>query len=149
MQTEHFQSDGTRFGADVMPIKDMPEGGSDADFTVINEQVLLRGSRSQSSGVRSFPYREVCPETGVRDMEPVTIGPEGRLYSFSTVHVSATRLVPYTVGYVDFPDGVRVLAQVRANEAELNILACNAPVVLRAEGAEWYVIPLPSQGADK
>src|SRR3546814_10819332 len=47
------------------------------------------------------------------DFQCVEVGPEGVLYSFSTVHVSSSQPVPYTIGYVDFPGDVRVLAKVR------------------------------------
>lgn len=49
----------------------------------------------------------------------------GRLYSWSTVHVSATRATPYTLGYVDLDGGSRVLAVLDGNPEALRI---GAPV---------------------
>ena len=49
----------------------------------------------------------------------------GRLYSWSTVHVSASRATPYTLGYVNLDDGSRVLALLDGNPGELRI---GAPV---------------------
>ena len=109
---------------------------SRVDFLHQDGQVLLCGSQSTSSGSMAFPARAVCQMTGTLDMEPITFGPNGVLYSYSTIHVSSNRPVPYTIGYVDFPNGLRVLAQVRDMPANL---PCDAPVTLKADGADWWV----------
>ena len=138
---------GDTLGNALRPFQDLEsqDGGADAavtptegDFVVRDGQVLLRGSRSASSGVEAFPARPICPQTGARDMEPALFGPHGTLYSFSTVHVSATRAVPYTLGYVDFPSGLRAFAHVRAVQEDLR---CDMPVTLRAEEGVWWVEP--------
>ena len=122
---------------ELRPFADLqPDAGG--DHTVRDGAVMLRGARSASSGVEAFPARPICPETGARDMEPALFGPDAVLYAFSTVHVSATRPVPYTLGYVDFPSGLRALAHVRAAPGALR---CDLPVRLRAEGAEWWAEP--------
>lgn len=128
--------------AHVAPFPDLspdPEG----DFVIRDGAVLLRGARSASSGVEAFPARPICPETGARDMEPALFGPDAVLYAFSTVHVSATRAVPYTLGYIDFPSGLRAFTLVRAGGAALH---CDQPVTLRAEGRAWWAEP--AEGAE-
>ncbi|VCU68004.1 hypothetical protein PIGHUM_00050 [Pigmentiphaga humi] len=110
----------------------------DAQFLVRDGQTMLKGSVSRSSGRAAFPERETCLVTGARDMEPATFGPRGTLYSFSTVHVSASRPTPYTIGYVDLDDDVRVLAEVRAPAGELS---CDLPVVLANDGQSWFAVP--------
>jgi uncharacterized OB-fold protein len=102
-------------------------------------EILLVGSQSASSGVRTYPPRSICPDTGARDMQPFMIGPNGTLYAFSEVQVSSSRPTPYMIGYVDFPQGVRVLADVRTSDPAA--LACDMPVILRAEGGGWFVSP--------
>jgi uncharacterized OB-fold protein len=77
-------------------------------------------------------------------MEPMSFGPRGTLYSYSTVHISASRKVPYTIGYVDFDNGVRVLAQI---DADPSTLACDLPVEVRAEADRWFVVPVAQGGA--
>lgn len=69
----------------------------------------------------------------------VEVGPQGVLYSFSTVHVSSSWPVPYTIGYVDFPGDVRVLARVRGPD---HALRCDCVVRLASEGSEWFVEPV-------
>ncbi len=98
--------------------------------------VFLVGARSTSSGVPVFPPRRTCPETGATDMETALFGPGGTLYAFSTVHVSARQDTPYTIGYVDLPEGLRVLAQLRGGP-----WACDQPVLLRGDDMSWWVEP--------
>lgn len=126
-------------GEAVAPLADLRDrDASDplADVARDGDRVLLRGARSLSSGVPAFPARPICSRTGARDMRPETFGPEGTLYSFSTVHVSASRAVPYTLGYVDFPDGLRALALVRGEG-----LRCDMAVRLAADAEGWWVEP--------
>jgi DUF35 OB-fold domain, acyl-CoA-associated len=130
---------GAQFTADALPIKDLTHSDH-VPFEICNGVVLLKGSVSRSSGSLTFPASTVCLETGARDMEPINFGPRGNLYSFSVVHVSATRPTPYIIGYVDFENGLRVLAEVRTNmPAEL---VCDMPVELRADDEQWFVSPV-------
>jgi uncharacterized protein len=73
--------------------------------------------------------------------EPDTAGPAcatGRLYSWSTVHVSASRPVPYTLGYVDLEDGLRVLALLDGDTSELRM---DGPVRLVTRHGELTFAP--------
>ena len=137
MPLDHSASTGAAVHAALHPIADLSHSTGNP-FTHIDGQVLLRGSQSRSSKSKAFPARETCLETGARDMEELLFGPTGTLYSFSTVHVSATRSVPYLIGYIDFPNGVRVLAQLEGKETDFQ---CDQPVELRAEGDRWFAIP--------
>jgi|GEM_PF-602545 len=134
---------GAGFAGDALPFDDLREP-RDPPFVVREGVVYLRGSKSRSSGSQAFPERRVCLDTGACDMEPFLFGPRGTLYSYTTVHVSSSRSVPYTLGYVDFPNGVRVLAHVRESGTGVPA-ACDQPVELRAEGASWYVVPVAAR----
>lgn len=136
---------GAGFGDDALPFRDLAEGVRRPAFEVQADTVMLRGSRSRSSGSLAFPEREVCLKTGARDMEPVLFGPRGTLYSYSTVHVSSSRPTPYTIGYVDFPNGVRVLANIDVPSDMTDKLACDTTVELRAHGERWFVVPVGTQ----
>lgn len=131
MPKSQQSSAGEAVDTTVEPFADLT--GDSVPFEVDGEVVRLIGSISASSKVKAFPARAVCPETGARDMEPMLFGPEAMLYSFSTVHVSASREVPYTLGYIDFPEGIRTLAIIRGAE-----LRCDMPVVLKSDGQDWW-----------
>lgn len=139
MSNTQIVTGGTGYSDDALPLKDLQETPR-IPFVIENGQVRLRGSKSRSSGSMAFPEREVCLESGKRDMEPFLFGPEGVLYSFTTIHLSSTRPTPYTLGYVDFPNGVRVLAHVHTEDGGPAI-ACDQPVALRADGDAWFVVP--------
>ena len=110
------------------------------DFKITANGIYLIGSRSESSGSLAFPQRVFCQVTGARDMQAIEFGPRGVLYSYSEIHVSSTRKTPYTLGYVDFEIGLRVLARVRSTEAQ--VLRCDMPVTLCADKDSWWVQPL-------
>ncbi|RVT86645.1 hypothetical protein DXV76_00725 [Rhodobacteraceae bacterium CCMM004] len=122
---------------ELQPFADL-EGAGHRSFRVEGGSTCIVGSRSAGSGVTCYPARTVCPETGARDMQPAEFGPHAVLYSFATVHVSVTRDVPYTIGYIDFPSGLRTLAHVRRQGDDL---ACDMPVVLKSDATSWWVEP--------
>lgn len=115
------------------------------DFIVVDGVVKLIASRSASSDSLAFPQRSICQVTGARDMSAEHVGPHGSLYSFSTVHISATRETPYTLGYVDFEGGLRVLAEVRG--ASPDALSCDLSVTLASDGTRWWVEPFSAGSA--
>jgi uncharacterized OB-fold protein len=50
-------------------------------------------------------------------MEKVKLSSRGKLYSYSIVQVAPKRfLPPYTLGYIDLPEGVRVLGQMTTTD---------------------------------
>lgn len=125
----------------VMPFGDLESGSAGnplADFEMIGGETFLRGARF-ASGVPAYPRRPLCPETGQSEQVEELFGPRGTLYSYSIVHVSNTRDVPYAIGYVDFPSGLRVLAIIRIPAG--CALACDGPVVLQSDGNCWWVEP--------
>ena len=130
---------GAAIGADALPFKDLAETAT-PDFEVGDAGVKLLGSISRSTGTVYFPARQVSQEGGKRDLSPLAFGPAGRLYSYSTVHLSSTRPTPYTIGYVDFDNGARVLAELRSDSPAQ--LGCDIDVELRAEADQWFVVPV-------
>lgn len=73
----------------------------------------LLGSRCRTCGANFYPRRQVCSGCLGDDFEPVRFGREGTLYTFSIVRQSTPAFeVPYALGYVDFPEGVRIMGQI-------------------------------------
>ena len=119
---------GENASIEALPISDL-----DADlpaFVVLDGVTYLLCTLT-ADGRRSFPHTDGA--------QRVEVGPEGVLYSFSTVHVSSSQPVPYTIGYVDFPGDVRVLAKVRGPH---HALRCDGVVRLASEASEWFVEPV-------
>ena len=71
----------------------------------------LRAGRCRECGALSFPSATVCANCLSENIEPTTLARDGVLYSYSIVHRAPRGWrVPYALGYVDLPEGIRVLA---------------------------------------
>lgn len=96
--------------------------------------VRLRGVQCADCGMKVFPATEVCPGCLSTSLRELTLGGEGRLYSYTTVHVAPPGWqTPYVVGYVDTPEGVRLFGKVkvRAGAGEQQALRVDMPVGVR------------------
>lgn len=111
------------------PISDLD--ATDLPAFVVRDGATFLLCALTAQGRRSFPYTDGA--------QRVEVGPEGVLYSFSTVHISSSQPVPYTIGYVDFSGDVRVLAKVRGPH---HALRCDGVVRLASEGSDWFVEPV-------
>lgn len=86
------------------------------------DHVRLLASRCRSCGQTAFPPKAFCHACGSEDLERFELSEEGVLYTYSEVH-AAPRIfkTPYLVGYVDFPEGVRVFGQIDAPHGSVAI----------------------------
>lgn len=101
----------------------------------------LAGGRCKACAALSFPRAEVCTECLSLEVEEAALSSEGRLYSFSVVHQAPKGWkVPYALGYVDLPEGVRVLAHI---DAPLDAIAIDQSVKL-----SFGVVATDVSGAD-
>ncbi|MFH1646443.1 MAG: OB-fold domain-containing protein [Chloroflexota bacterium] len=74
----------------------------------------LLGARCRACGQVIFPPAETCPDCLGKDLETVRLGAGGKLYSYTIVHMKAEHFTPpYTVGWIELPEGVRVFGQIR------------------------------------
>lgn len=92
------------------------------------------GSRCADCGRSAFPAARVCRDCLSANQKPKVLTDHGTLYSYSTVHVASGRDVPYSVGYVDLADGVRILGPLDIPEDEI---ACDLPVRLTKGTTAW------------
>jgi uncharacterized OB-fold protein len=90
----------------------------DGYFTVPDDPAdppRLLGSRCTACGEHFFPRRHVCARCLAEGCEDVLLGPRGRLWTWTYVHVPLfakkdARVDAYGVGQVDLPEGPRVQA---------------------------------------
>jgi uncharacterized OB-fold protein len=85
----------------------------------------LLGSRCAACGEVFFPRRVVCARCLARGCEDVTLGPRGRLWTFTWCHLplfgSRRSDGGYGVGQVDLPEGPRVQAVLAGARDRLRI----------------------------
>lgn len=92
----------------------------------------LLGSRCRSCGAHFFPVREACSGCLSDDLETIGFSTEGTLYTYSVVRQSTPAFeVPYALGYVDFPEGVRIMGQISG--CEFDEIRIGMPMVLSLE----------------
>lgn len=71
-------------------------------------------------GFREFPASDTCPQCLAPNPPALTLSSAGTLYSYSTVHIAPPGWqVPYVIGYVDLPEGVRVFGKVAGEASAL------------------------------
>lgn len=91
----------------------------------------LHGSRCSDCAVATYPAGPACPRCG-GPAEPVVLSGTGTLWTWTVQRYApksppyvppASGFTPFTVGYVELPEGVRVLAtlDIRPEEAEIGM----------------------------
>ncbi len=90
------------------------------------EAPRLLGSRCPACGEHFFPRRMVCAKCLHEGCDDVLLGPHGRLWTWTYVHVPlfAKRdavVSAYGVGQVDLPEGPRVQSILLGERDELSI----------------------------
>lgn len=89
-------------------------------FSVDSEgRVRLVAGYSKESDNWTFPKYLADPVSFSDEVEERLLSPTGELHSFTVVRRSMPEFpVPYALALVDFPEGVRVMAQVETNDPE-------------------------------
>ncbi len=82
-------------------------------------RAYLIGNRCEKCGQVFFPSRAFCFQCSGAKMETIKLGSRGTLYSFTTSHMPSTHfLPPYTVGWIDLAEGIRILAPLKKTEGQ-------------------------------
>lgn len=101
---------------------------ADTLFTWPAETPELLGSRCRRCGEHTFPAQQGCRACSASDSETVSLGNRGTLWTWTIQgflpktpyagQESAAEFVPYGVGYVEMPCGLRVEARLKPNTPE-------------------------------
>lgn len=89
----------------------------------------LEAGKCKKCGAVAFPNRLICPECKGRDFDPVELSRNGKLITYTVIHVSPSKFndqVPYAVGIVELNDNVRLLCQI--SDCDVNALKTRIPV---------------------
>jgi uncharacterized OB-fold protein len=99
------------------------------DWVATAAGLVLVGGECVECGRKFFPVKQCCPGCGGDQVSAIQLARSGNLYSYSVIH-SAPRgfKVPYSVGFVDLEDGVRVFGQIDGDPAELELDGLMEPV---------------------
>lgn len=73
----------------------------------------LIGGKCRKCGKYTFPKYLACPYCFSDEIDDAPLSKTGKLHSYTVVRRSMPEfVVPYGLGLVDFPEGVRVMAQI-------------------------------------
>lgn len=85
-------------------------------FSTAPQPHLIAG-RCKACGKYTFPKYYACPFCFSEELQDASLSPVGKLHSFTIVRRSLPDYpVPYGLGLVDFPEGVRVMAQIESDD---------------------------------
>jgi uncharacterized OB-fold protein len=80
-------------------------------FVMDAEGGKLLGNKCKSCGRLYFPKVQFCFECFSKDLEEIVLSRRGKLYTYTTCYYPSAHFpAPYTIGFVDLTDGVRVFA---------------------------------------
>ena len=126
----------------------MPASVDPRRLRITNEagtQGTLIGFRCRECGVTVFGPATFCQSCTSFEVEPVDLGGEGALYSYTIVRIPPAGWpgeVPYILGQVELPAGPQVLAEVIG--CEQHDLSIGMPVELAIQS-----VPAQEGGDDK
>lgn len=82
----------------------------------------LNAQKCLNCGALLYPPKKLCPKCrSDRHLQEKPVGPYGTLFTYSVVRIGPppyTGMTPYAIGYVDLDDGIRVFAQIAADDLE-------------------------------
>ncbi|WP_228000087.1 Zn-ribbon domain-containing OB-fold protein [Nocardia australiensis] len=82
-----------------------------AMFAETDRGPVLAGQRCRDCGKVAFPRKRVCPNCFGETLDEQLLSTTGVLHTFTCTHVGAPHLPkPYLLGFVDVPEGVRLLS---------------------------------------
>lgn len=84
--------------------------------------VHLLCGRCTDCGAENFPRAVVCSACLSENIDSFDLSGHGTLYAFSVIHQGPRHwTVPYAVGYVDFPGGLRIFGHLKGPFEDLAI----------------------------
>jgi uncharacterized OB-fold protein len=111
----------------------------------------LIAGKCGACGALSFPKAAVCSQCLSQDLSTAHLSTEGRLYAFAVVHQAPKGwTVPYTLGYVDLPEGLRVLAHIEGKPSmDASVRLATGPVGTDTDGGALLSYVFTTAGGDR
>ena len=77
----------------------------------------LLGMHCKSCNAKFFPVNAMCLFCLSESVEKIPLSSVGILYSYSFIHIAPKQWkVPYGIGYVDLPEGIRIFGKLETTE---------------------------------
>jgi len=83
-------------------------------FEEVSGKWSLVGCRCKQCEKIIYPCREVCLNCLSEAMERFYLSRDGKLYSFTIVHMPSEHFKPpYAIGWIELPEGIRIFSPIR------------------------------------
>ena len=83
----------------------------------------LLGQKCASCGYVAYPRKRVCPRCFSEDLHEHYLSKRGVLHTFTFTHLGPARFnAPYGMGFVDLPEGIRLLGLIDHPASECDSL---------------------------
>lgn len=80
-------------------------------FASVSDGHGLRAQQCADCGKMAFPCKRVCPACFGEDLDERVLGTSGTLHTWTETHLGAPHLPsPYLLGFVDLPEGIRLMS---------------------------------------
>jgi uncharacterized OB-fold protein len=105
-------------------------------------QGKLMGGKCKRCGAVHLPPRPVCIKCFSKEFEWVEIPPNGKLLTYTIIHVAPTQfqsMAPYTVGIIQLDNGLKIPGIIRDAAAEEIKIGMNLKVIFDSsvEPSQW------------
>jgi uncharacterized OB-fold protein len=105
-------------------------------------QGKLMGGKCKRCGAVHLPPRPVCSKCFSKEFEWVEIPPNGKLLTYTIIHVAPTQfqsMAPYTVGIIQLDNGLKIPGIIRDAAAEEIKIGMNLKVIFDSsvEPSQW------------
>ena len=81
----------------------------------IPQRFRLEAEKCNNCGYIAFPPRLICPECGQKSFQMLQLQPEGKILTYTIIHVAADAFstqTPFAVAIIETKEGARLTAQV-------------------------------------
>lgn len=79
--------------------------------------ISLVAYKCTSCGKVAFPKTDYCVSCLNKEMKEIELSRRGKLYSYTTTYYPVSRFKPpHSIGFIDLPEGVRILAPLAASD---------------------------------
>ena len=98
----------------------------------IPHRYRMEAGKCKKCGKVYFPHRLICRDCKGREFETIHISEHGKLLSYTIIHTPASQfkdLAPFALGICEFPEGVKVTAQI----VDIDFAAIKTGMTLQVE----------------
>jgi uncharacterized OB-fold protein len=84
---------------------------------VTGESWDLVGQRCNDCGMIAYPRKRVCPRCFSSDLGEHLLSKHGTLHTYTTTYLGSPSLqAPYSIGFLDLPEGLKLMGMIRIEQ---------------------------------